>query len=131
MKTCAAGGPLHYMGVSGQFHAPVALQPEERAPVPIVLEAVQKRKVLLMLEIEPGPSLHRLSYRGFSVPNLGIISFVIALCGSNVNVCRSEWPRGLTHGPFLPARTLGSWVQIPLEAWLSGCVYSVFVLFCV
>jgi hypothetical protein len=26
------------------------------------------------------------------------------------------------------ARTLGSWVRKPLEAWMSVCVYSVFVL---
>jgi hypothetical protein len=44
---------------------------------------------------------------------------------------RSQWPRALRHEPSLPARTLGSWVQIPLEAWLSVCVDSVFVLFCV
>jgi hypothetical protein len=30
-----------------------------------------------------------------------------------------------------PAQTLGSWVRIPLEAWMSVCVYSVFVLSCV
>jgi hypothetical protein len=30
-----------------------------------------------------------------------------------------------------PARTLGSWVRIPLEAWMFFCVYSVFVLSCV
>jgi hypothetical protein len=29
------------------------------------------------------------------------------------------------------ARTLGSWVRIPLDAWMSVCVYSVFVLFSV
>jgi hypothetical protein len=29
------------------------------------------------------------------------------------------------------ARTLGSWVRIPVEAWMSVCFYSVFVLFCV
>jgi hypothetical protein len=29
------------------------------------------------------------------------------------------------------ARSEASWVQIPLEAWISVCVYSVFVLFCV
>jgi hypothetical protein len=44
---------------------------------------------------------------------------------------QSQWPRGLRHEPFSPARTLGSWVRIPLEAWMSVCVYSVFVLFCV
>jgi hypothetical protein len=27
-----------------------------------------------------------------------------------------------------PAGTLGSWVRIPLKAWMSVCVYSVFVL---
>jgi hypothetical protein len=30
-----------------------------------------------------------------------------------------------------PGRTLGSCVRIPLEAWMSVYVYSVFVLFCV
>jgi hypothetical protein len=40
----------------------------------------------------------------------------------NVLERRSQWP---------PAQTLGSWSRIPLEAWMSVCVYSVFVLFCV
>jgi hypothetical protein len=44
---------------------------------------------------------------------------------------RSQWPRGLGHKLPSPARTLGSWVQIPLEAFMSVCVYSVFVLSCV
>jgi hypothetical protein len=35
---------------------------------------------------------------------------------------RSQCPR---------ARTLGSWVRIPLEARMSVSVYSVYVLFCV
>jgi hypothetical protein len=30
-----------------------------------------------------------------------------------------------------PVRTLGSWVRIPLEAWMFVWVYSVFVLSCV
>jgi hypothetical protein len=29
------------------------------------------------------------------------------------------------------ARTLGSWVRIPLKAWMSVSVYSVFLLSCV
>jgi hypothetical protein len=37
--------------------------------------------------------------------------------------CRSQWPRGPRHEQSLPARTLGSWVRIPLEAWMSVCVY--------
>jgi hypothetical protein len=36
-----------------------------------------------------------------------------------------------THETFSPARTLESWVRIPLEAWMFVCVYSVFVLFCI
>jgi hypothetical protein len=35
------------------------------------------------------------------------------------------------HEPSSPARTLGSWVRMPLEEWMSVCVYSVFVLSCV
>jgi hypothetical protein len=34
---------------------------------------------------------------------------------------RSQWPRGLRHEMCSPARTLGSWVRIPLEAWMSVC----------
>jgi hypothetical protein len=44
---------------------------------------------------------------------------------------RSQWPRGLRHELSSPARTLRLWVRIPLEAWMSVCVYYVFVLFCV
>jgi hypothetical protein len=43
---------------------------------------------------------------------------------------RSKWPRDLRHELYSPAQTLGSWVRIPFEAWMSVCVYSVFVLFC-
>jgi hypothetical protein len=42
---------------------------------------------------------------------------------------RSQWPRGLRHELSSSARTLGSWVRIPLEASIAVCVYSVFVLF--
>jgi hypothetical protein len=44
---------------------------------------------------------------------------------------RSQWPLGLRHELSSPARTLGSWVWIQLDAWMSVCVYSVFLLFCV
>jgi hypothetical protein len=30
----------------------------------------------------------------------------------------SQWPRDLRHEPSSPARTLGSWVLIPLKAWI-------------
>jgi hypothetical protein len=35
------------------------------------------------------------------------------------------------HEPSSPARTLGSWVRIPLKGWMSVCVYSVCVVLCV
>jgi hypothetical protein len=37
-------------------------------------------------------------------------------------------PRGLENELSSPSRTLGSWCRIPLEVWLSVCVYYVFVL---
>jgi hypothetical protein len=43
----------------------------------------------------------------------------------------SQWPSGLKHEMSSPAWTLGSWVRIPLEAWMFVWVYSVFVLSCV
>jgi hypothetical protein len=42
--------------------------------------------------------------------------------------CRSQWSRCLRHELSSLAETLGSWVRILLEPWISGCVYSVFVL---
>jgi hypothetical protein len=44
---------------------------------------------------------------------------------------RSQWPRSLSYELSSPIETLGSWVRIPLKAWMSVYVYSVFVLFCV
>jgi hypothetical protein len=55
---------------------------------------------------------------------------VIVLCGL-VKQSRSQRPRGLRHELSSLARMLGSWVRIPLKAWMSVCVYSVFVLSCV
>jgi hypothetical protein len=44
---------------------------------------------------------------------------------------RSQWPRGLRHELSSLARTLGSGVRIPLKAWMSVFVYSVYVVLCV
>jgi hypothetical protein len=44
---------------------------------------------------------------------------------------RSQWPRSLRHELSSLFRTLRPWVRIPLKAWMSVCVYSVLVLFCV
>jgi hypothetical protein len=46
-----------------------------------------------------------------------------------IRMSPSQWPLGLRHEPSSPARILGSGVRVPLEAWMSVCVYSVFVLF--
>jgi hypothetical protein len=44
----------------------------------------------------------------------------------------SQCPRGLRHELSSPARTLVSWVRIPLKAWMYVCIYSVsYVVLCV
>jgi hypothetical protein len=43
---------------------------------------------------------------------------------SDIAVCVAN----LGHDLPSLARALGSWVRIPLEAWMSVCVYSVFML---
>jgi hypothetical protein len=50
------------------------------------------------------------------------------LC-AHISQSRSQLPRGLRHELSSLARTLGSWARIPLKAWMSVCVYSIFVLF--
>jgi hypothetical protein len=53
------------------------------------------------------------------------------LKSSNIKYYQSQWPRGIRHEMSSPAQTLGSWVRIPLKAWMFVWVYSVFVLSCV
>jgi hypothetical protein len=46
---------------------------------------------------------------------------------------RSQQPRDLRHELFSLARTLGSWVRIPLRAWMFGvcmCLLYVCVFLC-
>jgi hypothetical protein len=46
----------------------------------------------------------------------------------------SQWQRGLRHEPSSAARTLGSWVRIPLKAWMFGVcmrLFCVCVVLCV
>jgi hypothetical protein len=47
--------------------------------------------------------------------------------GNIILLGRSQWPRGLRREMSSLARTLGSWVRIPL-AWMFVCIYYVFVL---
>jgi hypothetical protein len=73
------------------------------------------------------PPKNRLIFNGLH----GIISQKIKLfrkfkC-TPYRCCRSQWPRGLRHEMSSPARTLGSWVRIPLKTWMFVCLCSVFV----
>jgi hypothetical protein len=45
-------------------------------------------------------------------------------------VCRSQWPHGLRHVLSSAARTLGSWVRIPLEAWMCVRIFLCCVVLC-
>jgi hypothetical protein len=45
--------------------------------------------------------------------------WIYVKCGQR----RSQWPRGLRDEPSSPASTMGLWVRIPLEAWMSVCAF--------
>jgi hypothetical protein len=49
----------------------------------------------------------------------------------NSQYCWSHWSRSLRHVLYSPTQILRSWVRIPLEAWISVYVHSVFMLSCV
>jgi hypothetical protein len=66
--------------------------------------------------------LHYIKYQNFP------LTVYFQPVGSNS--CRSWWPRCLRHEPSSPARTLRSWVRIPLKAWMLVCVYFVCVALC-
>jgi hypothetical protein len=69
--------------------------------------------------------------RPISLPFFQLYIFVTETIAISISFERqSEWPRGLRHELSPPAQTLGSWVRIPLKAWIFVCVYSVFVLSC-
>jgi hypothetical protein len=53
------------------------------------------------------------------------------IMGPLYNCCRSQWPHVLRHELSSPARTLGSWVRIPLKAQMFVCVYTGSVILCV
>jgi hypothetical protein len=47
---------------------------------------------------------------------------LLHLQGSRFDIGRSQWRRGLRHEMSSPALTLGSWVRIPLEAWMFAFI---------
>jgi hypothetical protein len=77
----------------------------------------------------PSPQLRMwycAAWPGIVLQGMGTYSYEyrVVIAGHNGRVV-------LRHEPSSPARTLRSWVRIPLETWMSVCVYPVFVLFCV
>jgi hypothetical protein len=65
--------------------------------------------------------------RFFPCYGLGAFAVFILLNTLHYTTGRLQWPRGLRHEMSSPARTLGSWIRIPLKAWMFVCFYSVFV----
>jgi hypothetical protein len=59
------------------------------------------------------------------------LSYPLLFCLIQIYWCphfRSHWPRSLSHEVSSPARTLRSWVRIPLKAWMCLhllCAYVV------
>jgi hypothetical protein len=47
----------------------------------------------------------------------------LKIWSSNILMSRSQWPRALRHELSSLARPLGSWVRIPLKAWMSVCAF--------
>jgi hypothetical protein len=70
--------------------------------------------------------------RNFGKPIALLVTFTLVPCLAYYSTLkmedRSHWPSSLRHELSSLAGTLGSWVRIPLKAWMSVCVYSVFVL---
>jgi hypothetical protein len=65
-----------------------------------------------------------------------IIVQVVHLCTAPLRLfnyfpckCRTQWLRGLRHELSPLARTLGFWVRMPLEAWMSVCAF-ILCLYC-
>jgi hypothetical protein len=55
--------------------------------------------------------------------NIGCVPWRTSLFKYTVPVPSwSQWPRGLRHELSSLARMLGSWVRIPLKAWMFVCV---------
>jgi hypothetical protein len=113
----------------------------------LVVTPGQQSKLRIYISISRGKNYHadlkqgtvfradlqvKKMWREDSVENLSQGAYTgITLKCSDVLYCQSQWPRRLSHGLCSRAQTLGSWVRIPLEAWMSVCIYSVFVRSCV
>jgi hypothetical protein len=59
----------------------------------------------------------------------GLFNDAVNISDSVASNADHSGPRGLRHEPSSPARTLGSWVRIPLKAWMCVCVF-ILCLYC-
>jgi hypothetical protein len=70
-------------------------------------------------------------FRRFFMHTLKKWTTDIFITSRRSNTGRSQWPRGLGHELSSSGQTLGSWVGIPLEAWMPVCGFSVCAVLCV
>jgi hypothetical protein len=85
----------------------------------------EKKKHMCQLLIEFG----LIFCHEFHLVSSEIITYYYIL---EIQNSQSQWPRGPRNKLSSLVRTRGSWVRIPLEAWMSVCVYWMFcVVLCV
>jgi hypothetical protein len=60
-----------------------------------------------------------------------IFSLSFNLCSHNDVTAKHSGLRGLRHELSSLAQTLGSWVRIPLKAWMSVCAFILFLCYSV
>jgi hypothetical protein len=67
------------------------------------------------------PVLGSCQVAGFDISGAEFYCFTTGvLFTSSYVLCLTHWPRDLRHEMSSPAQTLGSWVRIALEAWMSA-----------
>jgi hypothetical protein len=59
------------------------------------------------------------NYEFFLRENIGVLVMIFTISSDYFPEGRSQWLRDLRQELSSLARTLGSWVRIPLEAWMS------------
>jgi hypothetical protein len=69
------------------------------------------------------------SYGNFTVKTV-IQKVKLLFIGPVLFICRPQWPSGLRHLLSLAARKLGSWVRIPLQAWMCVRVFLCCFILC-
>jgi hypothetical protein len=112
--------------------APTSSSGPIRSPFKYLLGTLSSREKRQLLEA------HHSYPASAEVSNAWIVGYFAALSMSKLQrwimgmvkyeLSRSQLSRGLRHEPSSPARTQGSWVRIPLKAWISVHLFCVCVL---